>query len=33
VGRVHDMVTDATGTTWLATLKRGVITLWLHKNR
>ena len=27
IGRVHDMVTDATGTTWLATARRGVLSL------
>ena len=27
IGRVHDMATDAAGTTWLATLKWGVISL------
>ena len=27
LGRVHDMVTDATGTTWLATRERGIIDL------
>ena len=27
LGRVHDMVTDAAGTTWLATMSRGVISL------
>ena len=27
IGRVHDMVTDSTGTTWLATRDRGIISL------
>ena len=27
IGRVHDMVTDTTGTTWLATRERGIISL------
>ena len=27
LGRVHDMVTDAAGSTWLATMSRGVISL------
>ena len=27
IGRVHDLVTDSTGTTWLATRTRGIISL------
>ena len=27
IGRVHDMVTDTTGTTWLATRERGILSL------